>query len=122
MSSPFPKSTDILGFDFYGGHNYQYGGADTWYPSWAADGNLYTPWTDGHVQDDRTGATISSGSGGHGPGGHGPSTTGYATIIGDDPSNLTVTDVGTFTSNTSPYQGRYPCGSFVYKGTWWYGT
>ena len=21
-----------------------------------------------------------------------------------------------------PYEGRFPCGSLVYKGTWWYGT
>ena len=34
----------------------------------------------------------------------------------------TVTQVGTFTSNTSPYQGRYPCGSLYYKGVWFYGT
>ena len=25
------------------------GNADTWYPSWAADGNLYSPWTDGYL-------------------------------------------------------------------------
>jgi hypothetical protein len=24
-------------------------GADTWYPTWAADGNLYTPFADGVV-------------------------------------------------------------------------
>ena len=22
---------------------------DTWFPSWASDGHLYTPWTDGYV-------------------------------------------------------------------------
>ena len=87
-SSPFERSTDIIAFEYNNGVNHQYGGADTWYPSWAADGNLYTPWTDGSVQDMTTGTTVHSGSGGHGPGGHGPSTTGFATVIGDDPANL----------------------------------
>ena len=31
------------------GRKYQCGGADTWYPSGAADGNLHSPWTDGAV-------------------------------------------------------------------------
>ena len=33
-----------------------------------------------------------------------------------------MTQVATFTSSVYPYQGRYPCGSLFYKGTWWYGT
>ena len=41
---------------------------------------------------------------------------------GDDPFALNVTQVATFTSSVYPYQGRYPCGSLFYKGTWWYGT
>lgn len=50
------------------------------------------------------------------------STTGQAVIVGDDPFGLNVTKVATFKSSTFPYQGRYPCGSLFYKGTWWYGT
>ena len=113
---PFAQSTDVTGFEFLRGGNAAYGGADTWYPTWAADGALYTPWTDGAVSG------IRSGSGGHGPGEVGNSTTGQATILGDDPYNLTVTDVAVFTSSTSPYQGRYPCGSLFYEGVWYYGT
>ena len=48
---PWPKSNDLLGWHFLSGANPGYGGgdhvarsADTWYPSWSADGNLYTPW------------------------------------------------------------------------------
>src|SRR5512141_173529 len=45
---PFPKSTLIVGVGFTGRHA-EYTGADTWYPSWAVDGNFYSPWTDGNV-------------------------------------------------------------------------
>jgi len=46
--SPFESSTELTGIVFTGRYA-QYGHADTWYPSWAADGNLYSPWTDGEV-------------------------------------------------------------------------
>eukprot|EP01050_Picozoa_sp_SAG11_P008767 SAG11_NODE_787_length_7169_cov_4.571146_11_plen_322_part_00 len=57
--SPRRRSKDLLGWEYKSGANPGYGGgnhvarsADTWYPSWGADGNLYTPWTDGSVVDD----------------------------------------------------------------------
>ncbi len=34
------------------GFHSDYRFADTWYPSWAADGNLYSPWTDGPLLGD----------------------------------------------------------------------
>lgn len=84
------------------------------------NGKIYTPWTDGNVHG------VRSGSGGNG------ATTGYATVElpngGKDfnPSvdtyKLVVQNVSTFKSSAAPYQGRYPCGSLYYKGTWWYGT
>jgi hypothetical protein len=43
---PFEPSSEITGIEFLGIHS-DYRFADTWYPSWAADGNLYSPWTDG---------------------------------------------------------------------------
>ena len=49
-------------------------------------------------------------------------TTGYATITGDDPMHLKVTDVGVYPGNPLPYGGGYPCGSLVYNGVWYYGT
>lgn len=109
IDCPFASSAEITGIEFTG-HHAEYTGADTWYPSWAADGNLYSPWTDGVVNG------LGSNSSGTN------ATTGYAKIIGDDPLNLQVVDQGVFVSDPSPYAGRYPCGSLVYKGVWYYGT
>ena len=106
---PFAASTEITGIEFTGRHA-EYTRADTWYPSWASDGNLYSPWTDGVVN----GPSANSG----GPG----ATTGNTKIIGDDPLALRVVGQGTFASDPSPYAGRYPCGSLVYQGVWYYGT
>jgi hypothetical protein len=132
---PWPKSTDMLGWEFLSGANPGYGGgnwlasqpptpyahsADTWYPAWAADGNLYTSWTDGLVYDDGTGRTVGSSSGN--ANGMGTTTTGHAVIVGDDPFALTITNVSAFSSAPFPYLGRYPAGQLVYNGTWFYGT
>ncbi|MCG7853921.1 MAG: hypothetical protein MIO92_15475, partial [Methanosarcinaceae archaeon] len=106
---PFKQSKDIVGLEFTGRHA-EYTGADTWYPSWASDGNMYSPWTDGEVNG------LGCGSGGDG------AATGHATIIGDDPLKLIVTNHGVFKSSPRPYEGRYPCGSLVYNGVWYYGT
>ena len=109
---PFPLSSDLLGFE------YEYGAmavpagihADTWYPSHAANDYLYSSWTDGTVNN------ITSGSGGD------KATTGIATIIGNDPFNLTVTNVAVYSESAAPYQGRYPSLNFYYKNVWYYGT
>ena len=106
---PFPQSDTLVGIGFTGRHA-EYTGADTWYPSWASDGNLYSPWTDGNVNG------LSSNSGGE------QATTGQATILGDDPLKLVVTNQGVFAGSPRPYEGRYPCGSLVYHGVWYYGT
>jgi hypothetical protein len=106
---PFQQSTDITGLAFTGRH-IRYENADTWYPSWASNGNLYSPWTDGHV------GSVHSGSWSK------KATTGFATILGDDPLHLQITDVGTYPGDPTPYEGRYPCGTLVYKGVWYYGT
>ena len=108
---PFETSDDIKDLLFTGRYA-NYTKADTWYPSWASDGNLYSPWTDGTIgkmpfvwsakrQDAETG---------------------YAKISGDDPLSLTISDWGVRTASALPYQGRYPCGSLVYNGVWYYGT
>ena len=81
------------------------------YPSWAADGNLYSSWTDGTVNG------ISSSSRGETS-----ATTGFATIIGDDPFNLTVVNASVYTEGAGPYQGRYPSLNFYLNGTWFYGS
>ena len=83
--------------------------SDTWYPSWASDGNLYSPWTDGKVRD------LQSNSAGK------DATTGIATLIGDDPMNLTIVNEALFNKiPLYPYESRYPCGSLVYDGIWYY--
>ena len=106
---PCPKSTALTGIRFTGRHA-GYTHADTWYPSWAADDRMYSPWTDGTVNG------LRSNSGGRN------ATTGFATIIGDDPLHLTVTNQGVYVSDPSPYASRYPCGSLVHNGVWYYGT
>lgn len=106
---PFQKSAEITGVCFTGKH-IRYAHADTWYPSWAANGHLYSPWTDGTVNGVR-----SSSAGPH-------ATTGNATILGDNPLKLQIVDPGVYPGNPAPYGGRYPCGSLVYNGVWYYGT
>eukprot|EP00928_Gymnodinium_smaydae_P053023 TRINITY_DN37107_c0_g1_i2.p1 TRINITY_DN37107_c0_g1~~TRINITY_DN37107_c0_g1_i2.p1 ORF type:complete len:224 (-),score=11.97 TRINITY_DN37107_c0_g1_i2:80-751(-) len=110
---PFERSNLFTEVEFTGRYA-AYAGADTWYPTWAADGNLYTPWTDGVVNDVTAGSAC-------GPDGC-LSTTGFATVVGDDPLNLTIENAGSFASSPSPYHGRYPCGSLYFNGTWFYGT
>ena len=110
---PFQRSKLFTQVEFTGRYA-TYESADTWYPSWASDGNIYTPWTDGHVNGIQAGSACAD------PGCM--STTGFATVVGDNPLNLTVEAAGTFASSPSPYHGRYPCGSLVFNGTWFYGT
>ena len=43
---PFEQSATFSGVQF-GSRAGIYGHADTWFPSWASDDNLYSPWTDG---------------------------------------------------------------------------
>jgi hypothetical protein len=45
---PFPPGESVGSVLFTGRHA-EYTTADTWYPSWASDGNLYSPWTDESV-------------------------------------------------------------------------
>ena len=107
---PFEPSDVIKGVAFTGRY-VNYTNADTWYPSWAADGNYYSPWTDGRV-----------GENGCFSGGGEKARTGQAKIVGDDPMDLEVTSLGTLRASALPYGGRYPCGSLVHDGVWYYGT
>ena len=44
-------------------------------------------------------------------------------LIGDDPLRLTIRNTAApQPANPRPYEGRYPCGSLVYNGVWYYGT
>jgi len=110
---PFEQSETFTGIFFTGRHSdYQCG--DTFYPSWASDGNMYSPWTDGWTDGQycTSGGSLARGF-----------RTGHAVMTGDDPLELAI-------KNTSPpkrgwakpYRGRYPCGSLVHNGIWYYGT
>ncbi len=90
--------------------------ADTWYPTWAGDDRLYSPFTDGICPRIDGGADKSISWTGE------RATTGQAMLEGDSPLNLKVTSLGVFTESAKPYQGRYPCGSLVYNGIWYHGS
>jgi hypothetical protein len=108
---PFPKSTSLTGVFFTGRHS-DYRCGDTWYPCWASDGNLYSPWTDGKTEE----ITCSSGEGA-------VAKTGHAVMIGDDPLRLTIRNTSPpKQASALPYNGRYPAGSLVYNAIWYYGT
>ena len=48
---PFEQSGELVGIKFLGcACDYRVG--DTWYPTWSADDNLYSPFTDGPVGSD----------------------------------------------------------------------
>jgi hypothetical protein len=113
MACPFPHSGEMTGLNFTGRH-VEYENADTWYPSWAADGKLYSSWTDGNVN--------GMGCSSDGPTSNGNNATGNATIIGDDPLHLQIVDNAIYVSKSDPYQGRYPAGNLVRDGVWYYGT
>ena len=123
-SCPFPASKDLPGIEFLGYHS-DYRFADTWYPSWASDGNLYSPWTDGSVHGEFSSSDAifpDTNSFGGFKVITGKATTGQAVLTGDDPQKLVVKSLGIYQSDPAPYGGRYPCGSLVYKGIWYYGT
>jgi hypothetical protein len=113
---PFAPSTELVGIRFLGRCS-DYRVADTWYPTWASDGNLYSPFTDGPVGED-----LSISDADWQNQGKDNARTGQAVLIGDDPLQLTIKSLGMVKGNTGAYNGRYPCGSLIHKGVWYYGT
>jgi hypothetical protein len=110
---PFPRSKDLTQVYFTGRYSdYQVG--DTFYPSWAGNGKLYSPWTDGKTD----GVRCSSGGGlrdGF--------KTGQAVMTGEDPTDLVIKNTAPpKQALAAPYRGRYPCGTLVHEGVWYYGT
>ena len=118
---PFPPS-ELFGELRFTGKTRYYPNADTWYPSWASDDKCYSPFTDGVTDgvfsrswtevEEKEGQVIVNMM----------TTTGQAVIEGDDPMNLTRTALENQEASAYPYGGRYPCGSLVYDGIWYYGT
>ncbi len=107
---PFPKSDDIAALAFTRRY-VSYTDADTWYPSWASDGNMYSGWTDGEILLEG----VQSG-------GKARARTGNAKITGNDPMKLEIVSLGSENASALPYGGRYPCANLVYDGIWYYGT
>ena len=107
---PFEQSKSLAGIVFTGVRS-DYHCGDTWYPSWASDGNQYSPWTDGTTEG------VGCSSGGEG------ARTGNSVMIGDDPLRLQIRNTSALQpASPRPYEGRYPCGSLVHNGIWYYGT
>ncbi len=113
---PFVQSKELAGILFLGCKSgFHYG--DTWYPSWASNDTLYSPWTDGTSR--RIDGYEESSNSGDGPI---HNQTGQGVIAGTDPMKLVAYSTGTYRSPSEPYHGRYPCGSLIYNGVWYYGT
>jgi hypothetical protein len=113
---PFEKSENFTALQLTGRHA-EYAAADTWYPSWALDDRMYSPFADGTVNGVRSfcGYRDSSES-------VKGQMAGFAVIEGDDPLRLSITRVGLLPHEPFPYGGQYPCGSLIYNGVWYYGS
>ena len=112
---PLPLSTDIPGMAFTGRASTQHF-CDTWMPTWAADGNLYSTWQDGVL------LTPPFQSFGGFYGGSDPARNGWAKIVGNDPQDLLIADAGLVDGPRTPYASRWPGANFVHNGVWYYGT
>jgi hypothetical protein len=113
---PFQKSESLKGIKFLGVKSgFHFG--DTWYPSWASDDKLYSSWTDGCTWR-LDGSNDCSNSGDYAE----YATTGQGVIEGNDPLTLKAFSLGLCKASAAPYHGRYPAGSLVYNGVWYYGT
>lgn len=112
--APFARSELLKGIRFTGRHR-NYTTADTRFPTWAQDGDLYSPFQDGAVNNPEGGKVEADG--GHGKG----ATQGYARIAGSDPLNLSIIPLGKHNAPALPYGGRYACGSLCHNGIWYYG-
>ena len=112
---PFKQSKEFKALAFLGYKSgFHYG--DTWYPSWADDDKLYSPWTDGNTSRlDGSREEISSGT-------EAQAATGNGVIEGDDPMTLRAYSLGIEKASALPYHGRYPAGSLVHNKVWYYGT
>jgi hypothetical protein len=139
---PFAPSDQFAGVEFTGRYR-NYSNADTWYPTWAEDGNLYSPWTDGYLLDngDKYVHFVRDGefakpedpkfprdcypcnSVNNEGAGRPKAATAQAKIVGDDPLNLRVVNLPPrIEADPAPYIGRYPCGSLCHNGVWYFGT
>lgn len=111
---PFKPSSSIKGLTFTGRYHV-YTEADTWYPSWASDGRMFSPFTDGTVN----GRDVMSFN----REGKAPAQIGHAVIHGDWPHALTVSEDGAIPVTIDKvYSGRYPSANLYHDGIWYIGT
>ena len=123
VDCPFYQSKELTGIKLLGiKSGFRCG--DTWYPTWGADGNLYSPWTDGTTNGVRSWSSGFSNNGEVNSEGDPArkATTGQAVIYGNDPMSLKIEVLGLSQADPYPYGGRYPCGSLIHNGIWYYGT
>ena len=111
---PLPLSSDLSAYVYAPECASNYGNADTWFVSWAADDIIYSGFTDGVV------ANVSSGSGAQHT--FATTTTGHVTLTGSDPLNLVIGNVGTFAVSTGPWHSRYPAANAHINGVWYQST
>lgn len=98
--------------DFLTGNYTNYKNVNTFYPSWASDGNLYCPWTDGFIDEDECHSYLRDGV----------TQTGQIKIVGEDPFQLQLINLGHMDASPEPYEGRYPSGCLVYNNVWYHGS
>lgn len=111
-SCPYPQSESFKGILLTGKYA-NYTNADTYYPTWATDGHLYSAWTDGYVDGEFCHSFTNEGK---------VARTGQIKIVGDAPFDLTYVNLGHMEATQAPYGGRYPCGGLVYDGVWYHGS
>ena len=141
---PLPQSHRFSGFRYTGRYR-DYGDtiqADTWYPSWAGDGLLYSGFADGRVKsasgDWKTSRCYWD------PGWNPPelwfrklgrqfsrgritseipkkTNTGNALLSGDDAFALTPAALESCDCDSPRYEGYYPCANLYYRNVWYYG-
>ncbi|HEV8246519.1 MAG TPA: hypothetical protein VGP93_12155 [Polyangiaceae bacterium] len=103
-------STDFVDAVFTGRH-IEYTQSDTWYPSWAADGDLYTNFADGNVNGVGIGSIGDNAN------------TGRVKITGDDPLSLVFVNAHkVYGAPGAGYDMRYPAGNLVANGVWYSAT
>ncbi|MGI4949505.1 MAG: hypothetical protein ACRYHC_12575 [Janthinobacterium lividum] len=141
---PLPQSRAFKGLRFTGRERTYVDTikADTWYPSWGADGRLYSSYADGSVKDN-AGHDVRVNSQWEQPEGLRErwfrelgwgveggqltrsndrfTTTGAAVLTGNDPFALSATPLAPFRRETPRYEGYYPCANLFHNGVWYYG-
>ena len=124
---PYPQSEVFSGIKFNGKFE-SYENADTWYPSWASDDELYSPYADGKVKGVNVFCTWSGSNKFFAPLGKGDSEnpnyeteTGNVVLSGNDPFHLKITPLEPVKHSNKMFHGTYPCGNLFYNGIWYYG-